>query len=106
MDQDKAVRGGVKAGVGLLALVSGRGGVAEAAQGVTTLLEAAGVVQPEEEPTKGKEGSNGKQRELKKEEAKAAKSEAEPLTEELKQKGLAEAAASIAREAAGKLTQG
>jgi len=86
IDKDKAIKGGVTAGLGLLALVTGRGGIEEASQGVSTILEAAGVVS----------AADGK-----KDDKKPA--EEKPLTDEQKQEGLKTAAAAIAREAGAAL---
>lgn len=87
MDKDKAIKGGVKAGIGLLALVAGRGGIEEASQGVNTILEAAGLVSATDDKAGKKEAASAEK----------------PLTEEQKQDGIKMAAAAIAREAGAAL---
>lgn len=87
VDEKKAIGGGVKAGIGLLALVSGRGGIQEATDGVMTILESTGVVEggKKETTTTKKEGPT-KEREPD-----------GPLTPEVKAEGVKIAKAAIAR---------
>jgi len=73
VDKKKAIGGGVKAGISLLALIAGHGGIQEATEGVMTILESTGVVQEDKAEKEG------------------------PLTPELKAQGEKIAAAAIAR---------
>jgi len=79
VDKNKAIGGGVKTGIALLALMAGRGGIQEATEGVMTILESTGVV----------EGGKGKPA--------PSKTEFGPLTPEMKAQGEKIAKAAIAR---------
>lgn len=79
VDKSKAIGGGVKTGISLLALMTGRGGIQEATDGVMTILESAGVVEGNKAKTAPK------------------RSEDETLTPEMKAQGEKIAKAAIAR---------
>lgn len=82
VDKNKAIGGGVKTGIALLALMAGRGGIQEATEGVMTILESTGVVE-------GGKGGKGKPA--------PSKTEEGPLTPEMKAQGEKIAKAAIAR---------
>ena len=82
-DQGKLIGAGIQTGVGLLALVSGRGGISETAAGIKNLLSAADVI-PDEGGEEGKKKTDDKKAPVKTEN----KDEPATLTPEQKAAGL------------------